>query len=79
MSSGPVLISRALDWLQDYGQQPVVNPLRVKDGVLPSVEDPGPKLGTWAWTLLIVAELIAIFVVSTFFAAQGAGFIYEEF
>lgn len=79
MSSGPVLISRALDWLQGLGQQPVVNPVRAKDGVLPPLEDPGPRLGTFVWTLLIVVELLAIFVVSTFFVTQGAGFIYEEF
>ena len=79
MSSGPVLISRVLDWLQGLGQQPVVNPVRAKDGVLPPIEDPGPRLGALVWTLLIVVELTAIFVVSTFFAAQGGGFIYEEF
>jgi len=79
MSTGPASISRFLDHLQQLGEQPTVNPVRVKDGKLPAFDVPEVKTGAWLWTLLAFAMLLGILLVLLFGPPLSGGFIYEQF
>ena len=79
MSTRPVSISRLLDYLQGLGEQPAVNPARVKNGELPAFELPEPKVRAWLWALLSAVFLAAILWVVLFGPPVSGGFIYEQF
>lgn len=79
MSTGPASISRFLDRLQGLGEQPSVNPVRVKDGNLPPFDVPESRFGAWLWTLLAFLLFLAILLVLLFGPPLSGGFIYEQF
>ncbi len=79
MSTGPASISRFLDRLQGLGEQPAVNPVRVKDGNLPPFDVPESRFGAWLWTLLAFLMFLAILLVLLFGPPLSGGFIYEQF
>lgn len=79
MSTGPASISRFLDRLQGLGEQPAVNPVRVKDGNLPPFDVPESRFGAWLWTLLAFLLFLAILLVLLFGPPLSGGFIYEQF
>ena len=79
MATGPGSSSRLVDYLQGVGEQPAVNPARVKNGELPAFELPEPKVGAWLWALLSAGFLAAILWVVLFGPPVSGGFIYEQF
>lgn len=79
MSTGPASISRFLDRLQGLGEQPAVNPVRVKDGNLPPFDVPESRFGAWLWTLLAFLMFLTILLVLLFGPPLSGGFIYEQF
>lgn len=79
MSSRPVSASSVLDWLQASGDQPVVNPVKLKDTVSPARSAPQGPARFAGLMLCAFAALTAILFVWLLSIAGGAGFIYAQF
>ena len=80
MSRVPLSISTVLDWLQAYGDTPMVNPTRMREGILPPLDMPRrTALHALWWAFLTMAALITILLVVMFGPQTGGGFIYEQF
>jgi hypothetical protein len=81
MSLKRVSVSRTLDDLQAWGDQPVVNPVKLVDGRLPEVVEQRWDQPRWSvpLALLAVAMLAAILVAWFTASTGGPGFIYENF
>lgn len=81
MSLKRASVSHILDALQAWGEQPVVNPVKLVDGRLPVLPDQPWDQPRWflPLTLITLAMLAAVLVAWLTASAGGPGFIYENF
>lgn len=81
MSRTPLSISRVLDGLQAWGEEPVVAPARPVDGHQPPV--PVGRFEGWGWSLgralVTFAVLWGITFAHLWSTGGGVHFIYAEF